>query len=157
MEEDAKTLIVQKIRNGTVVDHIETGKGLRILSALTGALDRTMVLAINVSSARMGRKDMIKIEDKYLEPKEQNYIALISPNATIVTIKDFNVVRKEKALLPEQVTGVVKCKNPACVSNREPDIEGEFRMTSKKISAERPDACGSRRLKCIYCEHEIDV
>jgi len=157
MDADKKTCIVQKIRNGTVVDHIETGKGLQILSALTGALDRTMVLAINVSSARMGRKDIIKIEDKYLEPKEQNYVALISPNATIVTIKDFNVVKKDKAQLPEQIKGVIKCKNPACVSNREPDIECEFRMISKKLSAEKPNACGARRLKCIYCEHETEV
>jgi len=142
-----KKLLVEKIRNGTVIDHIEAGRGKEMLQSLKGLTGMRMVLAINMPSTRMGRKDIIKIEDKYLAPEEYNYIALMCPDATIVTINDFEVVKKEKPDLPDKIKGVVKCKNPACVSNREPDIEGEFRAISKKPAV----------LKCIYCEHEIRI
>lgn len=147
MTDKKKTCLVQKIENGTVVDHIEAGNGMKILEALKETGGRTMVLAVNVPSTRMGRKDIIKIEAKYLEPKEENYVALMSPDATIATIKDFEVINKKRAELPEKINGVVKCKNPACVSNREPDIEGEFKVISKKPAI----------LKCLYCEREMRV
>ncbi len=147
MNKDKKTLLVEKIENGTVIDHIEAGKGMEVLQALRGIKERTVILAINMPSTRMGRKDILKIDEKYLAPSEYNYIALVSPDATIVTIKDFGVVKKEKAELPETIIGVVKCRNPACVSNKEPDVQGEFHVISKKPAV----------LKCVYCEHEMKM
>lgn len=144
---DKKTLLVQKIENGTVIDHIAAGKGAEVLAALKGIEGRTVILAVNVPSTRMGKKDILKIEDKYLAPAEYSQIALISPDATIATINNFEVTKKEKAELPEKIFGIMACKNPACVSNREPDVESEFRVIAKKPAI----------LKCVYCEQERGV
>lgn len=95
----------------------------------------------------MGKKDILKIEDKYLAPPEYSHVALISPDASIATIREFEVIKKEKPELPESLKGVAKCNNPACVSNREPDIASEFNVIEKKPA----------RLKCLYCEQEMLV
>ncbi len=142
---NGKTLRVEKIKNGTVIDHIVAGRGAEVLRALKGIEGRTIILAVNVSSTRMGKKDVLKIEDKYLAPPEYSHIALVSPDATIVTIRDFEVMKKENAELPTRIIGVAKCNNPVCVSNREPDVASEFYVLSKKPAV----------LKCIYCEQEM--
>ena len=140
-----KMLRVEKIKNGTVIDHIEAGRGEEVLRALKGIEGRTVILAVNVPSSRMGKKDILKIEDKYLAPPEYSHVALVSPDATVVTINDFGVTKKEKAELPAIIKGVVKCNNPSCVSNREPDVASEFIVVEKKPA----------RLKCMYCEQEM--
>jgi len=140
-------LLVEKIRNGTVIDHIEAGRGADVLKALKGIEGKTTILASLVPSTRMGKKDIVKIEDKYLVPEEYSQIALITPDATIVTIRDFEITHKEKVQLPAKIRGLVKCRNPACVSNREPDICSEFNIISKKPAV----------LKCIYCDYENTV
>ncbi len=142
-----KTQRVGKIKNGTVIDHIEAGKGAEVLRALKGIEGRTVILAVNVFSTRIGKKDVLKIEDKYLVPLEYSHIALLSPDATVVTISDFEVKKKEKAELPASIKSVVKCNNPTCVSNREPDIASEFKVIEKRPA----------RLKCLYCEQEMRV
>ncbi len=144
---DDKTLLVEKINNGTVIDHIEAGKGTDVLKALKGVEGRIVILASNVPSTRMGKKDIVKIEEKYLAPDEYNQIALITPDATVVTIKDFEVKKKEKVELPEKISGVVKCKNPACISNCEPNLSSEFFLVSKNPAV----------LKCTYCEQEMRI
>ncbi|MBU4245548.1 MAG: aspartate carbamoyltransferase regulatory subunit [Nanoarchaeota archaeon] len=142
-----KTLRVEKIKNGTVIDHIVAGRGAEVLRALKGIEGRTVILAVNVSSTRMGKKDVLRIEDKYLAPPEYSHVALVSPDATIVTIRDFEVMKKEKADLPKSLKGIAKCNNPACVSNREPDVASEFSVIEKRPA----------RLKCLYCEQEMRV
>lgn len=144
---DGKTILVEKIKNGTVIDHIDAGKGMDVLRALKGIEGRTIILAMNVPSTRMGKKDILKIEEKDLAPDEYNQTALISSDATIVTIKDFEVKKKEKVRLPEKIRGIAKCPNPACISNREPDITSEFYVAGKKPAL----------LKCAYCEQEMRV
>ena len=147
MNGNSKTIRVEKIKNGTVIDHIEAGRGAEVLRALKGIEGRTVILAVNVSSTRMGKKDVLRIEDKYLAPPEYSHVALVSPDATIVTIRDFEVTKKEKPDLPESLKGVAKCNNPVCVSNREPDVASEFRVIEKRPA----------RLKCLYCEQEMRV
>lgn len=142
-----KTLLVEKIKNGTVIDHIDTGKGIEVLRALKGVEDRTAILAINVPSTNMKKKDILKIDGKYLAPKEYEEVALLSPDATIATIKDFGVKKKEKVTLSDTIKGHVECKNPSCISNREPNTSSEFDVISKKPAI----------LKCIYCEQEMQV
>ncbi len=142
-----KTLLVEKIKNGTVIDHITAGKGIEVFRALKGVEDRTAILAINVPSTNMKKKDILKIDDKYLAPKEYEEVALLSPDATIATIKDFGVKKKENVTLPDTIKGHVECKNPSCISNMEPNTASEFDVISKKPAI----------LKCIYCEQEMQV
>ncbi len=145
MKEDK--LKVEKIKNGTVIDHISAGKALDVYKILRGMEKQSIIIAINVPSTRMKRKDILKIENKQLGSDEYNYVALISPNATVVTIKNYKVIKKQKIELPDKIKDIVKCKNPACISNHETYIAPEFNVISKDPII----------LKCAYCEHELKI
>lgn len=138
------SLTVSKIRRGTVIDHIPAGRGIDVLRVLriTGREGYRIALLMNVESKKLGRKDIVKIEDRFLEPHEVNIISLVAPSATINIIEDYEVRRKFRVELPEVVRGVLRCPNPTCITNqrREP-VTPEFRRIS-----ERP-----LRLRCTYC------
>ena len=57
-------LAVRRIKEGTVIDHVEPGKALRVLSALgvTGQDGSIVTIAMNVPSNKLGKKDMVKVE-----------------------------------------------------------------------------------------------
>lgn len=143
-----KELKVQPIRNGTVIDHISPGRAvtvMRILGLLRPGWTSTVTAAMNVpSNEGRSRKDILKIEDRELDPAEVNKISLIAPNATINIVREYEVVRKERVALPEKVSGLVKCPNPNCVTNHEP-IKSQFLVTSKDPV----------RLQCGYCDREV--
>ncbi|RLG13749.1 MAG: aspartate carbamoyltransferase regulatory subunit [Candidatus Nanohalarchaeota archaeon] len=145
MKEDK--LKVEKIKNGTVIDHISAGKGLDVYKILKGIEKQSIIIAINVPSTRMKRKDILKIENKQLGTDEFNHVALISPSATVVSIKNYKVIRKHKIDLPDKIKGILKCKNPVCISNYETYIVPEFSVISKDPIV----------LKCAYCEHEFKM
>lgn len=141
-----KELKVQPIRNGTVIDHIASGRAvtvMRILGLLRPGWTSTVTAAMNVPSNK-GRKDILKIEDRELDPSEVNKISLIAPNATINIIREYEVARKERVELPEKVSGLVRCPNPNCVTNHEP-IKTQFLVTQKDPV----------RLTCGYCDREV--
>jgi aspartate carbamoyltransferase regulatory subunit len=144
-----KELKVVPIKNGTVIDHITAGQALNVLKILeinarTGAV---VSVVMNVRSKKMGRKDIVKVEDRELKPEEVDKIALIAPNATINIIRDSEVIEKHKVYLPESIEGIIRCANPNCISNveREPVI-------SKFITvSENPPL-----FRCFYCERMIE-
>ena len=80
-----KELRVNKIKDGTVIDHIRGGYALDVVNILgiTGKEKRVMTIAINVPSKRFGVKDIVKIEGKALNAEEVNRIALVAPRASI--------------------------------------------------------------------------
>ena len=144
-----KELKVQPIRNGTVIDHISAGRAisvLRILGLPRGGWTSTITAAMNVPSdaAMGGRKDIVKIEDREIDPNEVNKISLIAPHATINIIREYEVARKERVQLPEKISGLVKCPNPNCVTNHEP-IRSTFLIV-------RRDPV---HLQCGYCDREV--
>ncbi|MGI0006702.1 MAG: aspartate carbamoyltransferase regulatory subunit, partial [Nitrosotalea sp.] len=67
-------LIVRRIKNGTVIDHIESGKGLKVLNALgiDGGDGDVITIALNVPSSKVAKKDIIKVENKFLQDKDTN-------------------------------------------------------------------------------------
>jgi aspartate carbamoyltransferase regulatory subunit len=141
-----KELKVQPIRNGTVIDHVEAGRAvtvMRILGLLRPGWTSTVTAAMNVPSSK-GRKDILKIEDRELDPGEVNKISLIAPNATINIIREYEVARKDRVALPEKVSGLVKCPNPNCVTNHEP-VKTQFLVVTKDPV----------RLQCGYCDREV--
>ncbi len=144
MEE--RTLKIQKIRNGIVIDHIPCGMALKVLKILNieGDIGSTVSLVMHVKS-RMGWKDVVKIEDRYLEEKEIDKIALIAPTATVNIIKDYKVVKKHKVRIPNEIVGIVRCMNPRCITNQKEPITPEFRVISKDPVI----------IKCKYCEREM--
>jgi len=145
MKEDK--LKVEKIKNGTVIDHISAGKALDVYKILKGVEKQSVIIAVNVPSTRMKRKDILKIENRQLGTDEFNHVALISPSATVVSIKNYKVIRKHKIDLPDKIKGILKCKNPVCISNYETYIVPEFSVISKDPIV----------LKCAYCEHEFKM
>ncbi len=56
---------VEPIKNGTVIDHITANKSLHVLKILgLPNEDINVTVAMNVSSGKAGRKDIVKIEKK---------------------------------------------------------------------------------------------
>jgi len=131
----SRELIVSKIENGTVIDHIPAGRALAVLRVLgiTGREGVRVALVMNVDSGKLGKKDIVKIEGRELTPEEVNIISAVAPTATINIVRNFEVVRKFKVSPPEVIRGRFKCKNPNCVTNapREP-VEPTFYLVRKE-------------------------
>jgi aspartate carbamoyltransferase regulatory subunit len=140
-------LRVKPIKNGTVIDHIAGGQALNVLKILgiSGTTDATVSVVMNVESSKLGKKDIVKVEDRELKEEEVNRIALIAPDATINIIRDFLVIEKHLVDLPDLIIGVVRCQNPSCISNTEEPIESRM-----LVKTENPVV-----LRCVYCEQPI--
>ena len=96
-------LIVRRISEGTVIDHIDEGKGIQILNALgiNGKDGSLITIALNVPSGKFKKKDIIKVENKFLQDDDTNKLAVIAPKATINIIKDYKLVEKRRVSLPK--------------------------------------------------------
>ena len=141
-----KELKVTPIRNGTVIDHIESGMALKVLRIL--GLPRENATSVvsgvmNVQGAH-GRKDIVKIEDRELERREVDRIALIAPRASVNIIREYEVARKERVKLPDVVQGLVRCSNANCITNHEP-VTTRFQVHHN----------GALRLRCTYCDRDL--
>lgn len=141
-----KELIIRKIKDGIVIDHIPAGKALTVLKVLgiTGREGYRVALVMNVESRKISQKDIIKVEGKELSREELNIIALVAPTATINIIRDYKVVQKFKVSIPDKIEGVLKCRNVNCITNqpREP-IKTKFTVVSKNPLILKCDYCGT--------------
>ena len=139
---------VSKIKDGTVIDHISAGYALDVVKILgiTGHERQVMTIAVNVPSKVMRVKDLVKIEGRALNRQEVNRIALVAPRATINFIRDYVVVEKLEVKLPAIIKDIVKCANPACVSNACEPVAPKF-----YVESEEP-----LMLKCHYCGYILE-
>jgi aspartate carbamoyltransferase regulatory subunit len=142
-------LIVRKIKNGTVIDHVEAGKGLKVLSALgiDGKDGNVITIALNVPSSKVAKKDIIKVENRFLQDSDTNKLALIAPKATVNIIKEYKLVEKRRVTLPNEIERIFKCSNPECISNSEEDVEPVMDVVDKT----------GLILRCRYCTRTLDV
>ncbi len=137
-----KTLKVQKIEEGTVIDHITAGKGWEVVRLLGfEEFPETVMVLSNVHSRSMGKKDVIKVEHKQLDKNEVNKIALVSPKASVNLIREFEVKKKYRVELEKEIIGILRCTNPACVTHVEP--------VKTRFTVEKQDPL---TLRCTYCE-----
>jgi len=136
-------LYVKKIRNGTVIDHIDAGHALDVLRILNinGKRGEVVSAVMNVESKQLGRKDIVKIEDRELNPQEVDKIALIAPRAAINIIREYEVASKKRVRLPETIKGIIWCSNPSCVVNAREPVTSEFRV----------EVVEPLRIRCHYC------
>ena len=149
---DDKLRIV-KIHDGTVIDHIRAGKALEVLKILgiTGESGNVVSLAMNISSGKIEKKDIVKVEHRFLKDEEVARIALVAPEATINHIENSRLINKYRVELPETITDIMKCPNTRCVTNKEREpIRSKYQVISHKPI----------QLKCLYCwtiveEHHI--
>ena len=145
-EEKKEKLVVSAIKNGTAIDHIPPQSLFKVISILgLENIKSQVTFGNNLNSDRLGKKGIIKITDKFFDDKEINKIALVAPEAKLNTIRDYQVVEKREVEVPDEVTGIVKCVNPKCITNNEPVVT-RFHVISKKPVT----------LKCHYCEKMIE-
>ena len=131
------------IENGIVLDHITAGNGMNIYNVLKlDKLDCTVALIKNADSPKMGRKDIIKIST--LLDIDLDILGYLDPGITVNVIRDGVVAEQRHLELPQKVVGVIKCKNPRCITSVEREIAHEFKLTDpvKKV------------YRCIYCEQK---
>jgi aspartate carbamoyltransferase regulatory subunit len=142
-------LIVRRIKDGTVIDHIDSGKGLKVLEALgmDGKDGNVITIALNVPSGKFSKKDIIKVENRYLQDFDTNKLAVISPKATINIIKDYKLVEKRHVSLPNKIEKIFRCSNPDCITNSKEDIESTMEVIDKTGLV----------LRCKYCTRILDV
>ena len=142
-----KELRVTPIKNGTVIDHINPGLALKVLHVLKHPEEASSAVsvAMNVKS-KMGKKDIVKIENKELDKKEVNKISLIAPKATINIIRNYEVVKKSRVQLPDEIIDIVRCSNPTCISNSNEPVDTRFIVACKDPLL----------IKCYYCERETE-
>ena len=142
------TLLVSKIKDGTVIDHITGGHALDVVKILgiTGRTNGIVLIAMHVPSKQLSTKDIVKVEGRELEPEEVDKIALLAPHASINIIRDYKVIDKKRVKLPNVIHGTVKCGNPACISNSNEPVQPKFYIKSQE----------PLMIKCHYCGYIME-
>lgn len=134
-------MTIDSIINGIVLDHIKVGKSMEIYRVLElSKLACSIAIIKNVSSKKEGQKDIIKIDS--LIDINLDVLGYIDPGITVNIVKDGKIVEKRKLSLPDMVTGVIKCKNPRCITSVEQELPQIFRLTDREKGVYR----------CVYCE-----
>ncbi len=138
-----KKLIVSPIENGTVVDHLPPGTAVKIAQMLGIMGDSVVIIGQNLKSTKFGRKDLIKVEGKFLGEPELNKIALLAPNATVNIVRDSVITDKRQVAVPDCVERVALCANTNCITNKE-NVPTRFLIASKSPLV----------MVCYYCGYE---
>ena len=134
-------MIVTPLENGIVLDHIKPGRGIELYNILKlGDLDCNVALILNAKSEKMGKKDIIKIAE--LIDLDLDILGYIDPGITVSGVKNGVVAERKKLSLPEKVVGVIKCKNPRCITSTEQELVHMFKLTDREKGVYR----------CMYCE-----
>ena len=132
---------INEIQDGYVIDHLHAGRALRVYRYLElDQLDCQVAIIKNAKSERMGRKDIIKIDE--LIPLNMEIISYIDPGATVNVIKDGKLIDKIRLTVPEHVKGVLKCKNPRCITQTEQELQHMFVLKDRAKGI----------YSCYYCD-----
>jgi len=142
-------LIVRRIREGTVIDHIDEGRGLDVLGALKidGRDGSLITVALNVPSGKYSKKDIIKVENKLLVDEDTSKLAVIAPKSTVNIIRDYKLVEKRRVSLPNEIDRIFRCSNPDCITNSGERTESVMDVVDRERLV----------LKCRYCSRILDV
>ncbi len=137
-------LNISGLNEGYVLDHIKAGECMEIYTWLgLDKLDTEVALIKNVKSKKMGKKDIIKIEGEH--SLNFDMLGVMDANITIDVIRDGKIVEKRKPSMPEFVEGIIKCKNPRCITTIEQGLTHRFRLTNPEKGTYR----------CVYCEQSF--
>ncbi len=140
-----RQLLVSKIENGIVVDHIPAGKAVQVLKLLKLPSDAKTLTAQNVESEDLGAKDLIKIEGTFLTSNEIELIAFVAPNSTLNIINNWEVKEKRVIDLPEEIENVFNCPNTLCPTNQ------KYSAPDTKFRVEKGEQLEETKLHCTYC------
>jgi len=136
---------IDSIRDGIVIDHITAGRGMRLYELLNlDSLDCSVAIIKNVTSKKMGKKDIIKIDSR--THINMDVIGFVDPRATVNIIREGELKRKRSIDMPEELTNVIKCMNPRCITTTEQELDHVFRLTDRE----------NKIYRCIYCETKAE-
>jgi aspartate carbamoyltransferase regulatory subunit len=141
----SKQLLVSKIENGIVIDHIPAGRAFQVLRLLKLPPDARALIAQNVESGSMGSKDLIKIEGTYLTSSEIDVIAFVAPDATLNIISDWQVKEKRSISIPGTLEGTFNCPNTLCPTN------GRYGAPNTVFRVEKGARLEETKLHCTHC------
>jgi len=142
--EGKKGLIVSAIANGTVLDHLPPGSAIKIAEMLGLLKGSIVIIGQNLKSTKYGKKDVLKVEDRFLTEEECNKIALVAPAATVNIIRNSIMQEKRNVKVPDVVEEVALCANANCITNKE-------KVPSKLHTISRSPMV----LSCHYCGFEV--
>jgi len=132
---------IDGVRNGIVIDHIPAGKSMDIYGLLNlKKLTCSVAVVQNAQSTKLGKKDIIKIDEDIL--LDLDVLCFVDPNITVNIIQNGTLTKKMHLELPETLTGVVRCKNPRCITTVEQEIVHSFKLTDRE----------KRQYRCVYCD-----
>lgn len=136
-------MIIGQIKDGIVLDHISAGRGMEIYKVLgLDKLDCTVAMIKNADSVKKGKKDIIKVGQ--VIDLDFDVLGYIDPGITVNIIQDGKLAKRSHLSLPERVKGIIRCKNPRCITSVEQELVHEFRLADRE----------KKIYRCIYCEHE---
>ena len=137
-------MIGAAIQDGTVIDHIPSEKTYQVATLLKlNEMTTPVTIGYNLRSKKLGKKGIIKIENKFFTDEEISRLSVVAPNIVLNVIKDFEVIEKKTVTTPRVIKGIVKCNNPKCVTNNEP-MPTLFHVENGILT-------------CHYCEKEQDI
>ncbi len=138
---------VAALENGTVIDHIPSEKLFQVVNLLNlDSVGTPVTIGFNLKSKKMGTKGIIKVADKFFTDEELNQLSVIAPNVTLSIIRDYEVVEKKEVNMPQELTAIVRCPNPKCITNNEP-MSTRFHVLDKTRGL----------LQCHYCNREVTL
>ncbi|MDY3760592.1 MAG: aspartate carbamoyltransferase regulatory subunit [Eubacteriales bacterium] len=132
---------IDSVKTGFVIDHIGAGNGMKLYSLLhLDELECPVAMIRNVPSVKKGKKDIIKI-DADIEI-DLDVIGYVDPSVTVNVIKNGKIVEKKKISAPQNLTNVLFCKNPRCITSTERDLPHVFRLADPE----------TKTYRCVYCD-----
>ena len=138
-------MIIGSIVNGIVIDHIPAGRGMELYRYLKlDDMECEVALIKNAVSQIYGRKDILKVNE--VIDLDYDVLGYIAPQITVDIIKNGERVEKIHPKLPETITGVLRCKNPRCITSIEQELQHVFRLTDRENGVYR----------CIYCDTKAE-
>ena len=138
-------MIIGKIEDGIVLDHITAGKGMQLYNILNlDKLDCEVALIQNARSDKMEKKDILKI-DKLID-LNLDAVGFVDPDVTVNIIKNGQLAKRSRLELPDEIVDIIKCKNPRCITTIEQELPQVFTLTDRK----------NKVYRCRYCESKAE-
>jgi aspartate carbamoyltransferase regulatory subunit len=139
-------MIIGTIVNGVVIDHIPAGRVMELYHYLKlDEVECEVALIKNAVSSKCGKKDILKVNE--IIDLNFDILGYIDPHITVNIIRDGVRVEKIHPKLPEKITGIIKCKNPRCITSIEQELKHEFKLTDRERGIYR----------CVYCDTKADT
>lgn len=139
-------MTIDGVMNGIVLDHIRAGKSMQIYEYLgLDKLESCVAVIQNVRSAKYGKKDIIKIDEKI--DLDLDALGYFDPNITVNYIRDGKLIEKKHLEMPKQLTNVIRCKNPRCITSTEQEIPHKFVLADRN----------KKTYRCVYCDTLVKV